>query len=76
MLAALDGRGHDIVERLLSENESRWQSLSAADRRTVESLLLTVASRMLDRPATRIEPAQVRLLRELFALPGGADEMP
>lgn len=76
MLAALNGRSHHIVQGLLSENESRWQSLSAADRQRAESLLLTVASRLLDRPGARIEPAQVQLLRELFALPAGADEMP
>jgi hypothetical protein len=74
VLAALHGRSHQIVERVLRENDSRLQSLSAADRRTAESLLLAVASRLLDRHASRIEPAQVELLRELFALPGGADE--
>jgi hypothetical protein len=73
VLAALHGRGHEIVERVLRENDSRLQSLSAADRRTAESLLLAVAARLLDRHATRLEPAQVELLRELFALPGGAD---
>ena len=74
LLAALHVRGHEIVERVLSENDSRWESLSAADRRTAESVLLAVASRLLDHPATRIEPAQVELLRELFVLPGGPDE--
>jgi hypothetical protein len=73
MLAALHGRGNATVERLLRENDSRWESLSAADRRTVEALLLTVVSRLLDRPATRVDPAQVELLRELFALAGEAD---
>jgi hypothetical protein len=76
LLAALHRRGDQIVEQMLRENDSRLQSLSAADRRTAESLLLAVASRLLDHPATRIEPAQVELLRELFALPGGADERP
>lgn len=76
VLAALHGRGHDVVERVLRENDSRLQSLSAADRRTAESLLLTVASRLLDRPASRIDPAQAELLRELFALPGDAGERP
>jgi hypothetical protein len=73
MLAALHGRGQATVERLLRENDGRWESLSAADRRTVESLLLAVASRLLDRPAAHIEPGHVELLRELFALAGEAD---
>lgn len=74
VLAALHGRGHEIVERLLRENDLRWESLSAGDRRTAESVLLAVAWRLLDRPASRTGRAQVELLRELFALPGGADE--
>jgi hypothetical protein len=74
VLAALHGRAQAIVEGLLRENHSHWESLSGADRRTAESLLRDVASRLLNRPATQIEPAQVRSLRELFALPGGAQE--
>jgi hypothetical protein len=74
LLAALHVRGHEIVELVLSENDSRWEALSAADRRTVESVLIAVASRLLDRPAARIEAAQVELLRELFVLPGGPEE--
>jgi hypothetical protein len=73
MLAALRERGHETVERVLRENASRWQSLSAADRLIVESLLDAIASRLLDGSATRIEPAHVGLLRELFGLPGSAD---
>jgi hypothetical protein len=79
MLAALRGRGDQTVERLLRANELRWQSLSEADRRTVESLLLAIASRLLERPALRLaeehedlQAAHVPVLRELFAL-GAAD---
>jgi hypothetical protein len=72
MLTALHGRGQATVERLLRENDSRWESLSAADRRTVEALLLAVVSRLLDRPAAHVEPGHVELLRELFALAGAA----
>jgi hypothetical protein len=75
MLAALRGRGDETVERLLRANELRWRSLSDADRRTVESLLLAIASRLLDRPARRLaderedlQAAHVPVLRELFAL--------
>jgi hypothetical protein len=72
MRAELHVRGHETVERVLRENHARWQSLSAADRLTVESLLEAVASRLIDGGATRIEPAHVELLRELFALEGDA----
>jgi hypothetical protein len=73
VLAALHGRGLEIVAGVLRENDSRWQSLSAADRLTAEALLLAVASRLLDHPGTGIEPAQAERLRELFALSAGAD---
>jgi hypothetical protein len=49
----------EIVDRLLRKNESHWESLSEADRRTVELLARTVASRLaghlsaLDAYATR-----------------------
>jgi hypothetical protein len=72
MFAALHGRGQATVERLLRENDSRWESLSATDRRTVEALLLAVVSRLLDRPSAHVEPGHVELLRELFALAGAA----
>jgi hypothetical protein len=48
-----------IVDRLLRKNEPHWESLSGADRRTVELVARTVASRLvahlsaLDAYATR-----------------------
>jgi hypothetical protein len=68
MRAELHVRGHETVQRVLRENHSRWQSPSAADRLTVEALLETVASRLIDGCTGGIEPANVELLRELFAL--------
>jgi hypothetical protein len=77
ILAALRGRGDETVERLLRANELRWRSLSDADRRTLESLLLAIAARLLDGPARHLEgeqedlcAAHVPVLRELFALDG------
>jgi hypothetical protein len=70
VLAELHVRGHETVARVLRENRSRWQSLSDADRLTVEALLEAVASRLLDGCSAGIEPAHVELLRELFALRG------
>jgi glutamyl-tRNA reductase len=80
-LAVLRGRADETVDRLLRENEPHWRSLSEADRRTVESLAQTIASRLLDQPAHRLEaePAAavragyVETLYELFALGRGRD---
>jgi hypothetical protein len=78
-LAALRRRGDETVDRLLRENERHWQSMSAADRRTAETLARTIASRLLDRPARRLaaEPAvdereaYAHILRVLFAVDAG-----
>jgi glutamyl-tRNA reductase len=74
-LAALRRRGDATVDRLLRENESRWQSMSDADRRTAELLARTVASRLFDLPARRLatEPpaereAHAAALSNLFAV--------
>ena len=75
-LAALRRRGDETVDRLMRENEPHWQSLSEADRRTAELLARTIASRLLDRPVSRLaaEPAvdareaYSRVLSRLFAV--------
>jgi glutamyl-tRNA reductase len=76
MLAALRKRGVETVDRLMRENEPHWRSLSDADRRTVESMARTIASRLVDRPAGRLssesgtaaQDAYVRALCQLFAV--------
>ena len=77
-LAALRRRADETVDGLLRENEGRWQSMSAADRRTAELLARTIAGRLLDGPARRLaaEPvgerdAHARILSALFAVDGG-----
>jgi hypothetical protein len=74
-LAALRRLGEETVDRLLRENESHWQSMSEADRRTAELVARTVASRLFDVPARRLaaEPpaeceAHAAALRGLFAV--------
>jgi glutamyl-tRNA reductase len=74
--AALRRRGDDTVSRLLRENEYRWRSLSAGDRRRVESLARDVAARLLEEPARRLGRAanggggelDVQAVAELFTL--------
>ena len=61
---------------MLRENESRWESLSDADRRRVEAMARAVASRLLHEPTLRVKRAAgdddaytyVNALRELFGL--------
>lgn len=74
-ISALHRRGDEVVAHLLRENESRWDSLSHADRQRVEALAQEVASRLLREPTRRLESAPgrrsfqyARELRELFGL--------
>jgi glutamyl-tRNA reductase len=74
-ISALQRRGDEVVERLLRENEARWESLSNADSERLETMAQEVASRLLHEPTSRLETAReessfqyVWALRELFGL--------
>jgi glutamyl-tRNA reductase len=74
-LRALRTRGDAVVDRLLSENEGRWEALTDRDRDRVETLARAAVSRLLHEPTVRVkglEPdqrhARLQLLRELFDL--------
>jgi glutamyl-tRNA reductase len=74
-ISALRRRGDEVVERLLRENEARWESPSRADSERLEAMAQEVASRLLHEPTSRLEAARgessfqyVRALRELFGL--------
>jgi glutamyl-tRNA reductase len=75
-IAALRERGDEIVSRVLAENESRWEDLSAADRERVEAMAKAIASRLLHEPTLRVRRAAgeedahflLGALRELFGL--------
>jgi hypothetical protein len=71
-VAALRSLGDATVDRLLRENERHWVSMSAADRRTAELMARTVAARLLDRPARRLDGDGVSALLVLFGIDGGA----
>ena len=47
---ALRERGDEIVEQVLRENESRWESLTEADRERLETMASAVVSRLLHEP--------------------------
>ncbi len=75
-IAALRGRGDEIVARVLAENESRWESLSEADHERMQALAKAIASRLLHEPTLRVRRAAgeedahflLGALRELFGL--------
>jgi glutamyl-tRNA reductase len=81
-VAALRERGEEIVERVLRENDTRWESLSDADRERVETLARAVVNRLLHEPTLRIKAAAekggsyvyLQALRELFGLDPDAPE--
>jgi glutamyl-tRNA reductase len=78
-VAALRHHGADIVERVLAENEGKWETLSERDRERVEAVARAVMSRLLHEPTLRMKHtgegrthARMQLARELFGLDGDA----
>ena len=75
-ISALRRRGDEVVDQVLRENESRWESLSEADRERVAVLARAVVSRLLHEPTLRLKGSAgeqasyryVHTLRELFGL--------
>jgi glutamyl-tRNA reductase len=80
-IAALRELGERIVEQVLRENESRWESLSEADRERLGVMARAVVNRLLHEPTLRLKAAagedsfiQLNAVRELFGLEPAADE--
>ncbi|MGI9081955.1 MAG: glutamyl-tRNA reductase [Thermoleophilaceae bacterium] len=79
-IASMRSRGNAVVEQVLRENESRWESLSEADREQLGVMARAVVSRMLHEPTMRLKGSvgddtayvYVHALRELFGLDEGA----
>ena len=75
-IAALRDRGEEIVEAVLAENETRWESLSEGDQERLRVMARAVVGRMLHEPTLRLKGAAeadeshvfVHALRELFGL--------
>jgi glutamyl-tRNA reductase len=75
-VASLRDRAEGLVERILAENDGRWESLSEADRERMAMMARAVASRLLHEPTVRMKRAAgnddaylyVSALRELFGL--------
>jgi glutamyl-tRNA reductase len=75
-VAALRRRADEVVERVLAENEPRWESLSPADRDRMRVMARAIANRLLHEPTVRLKRSTddeaaypyVHALRELFGL--------
>jgi glutamyl-tRNA reductase len=75
-ITALRERGDEIVEQVIRENASRWESLSDADRERVAVLARAVVSRLLHEPTVRLKRmtdndasyVYLQALRELFGI--------
>ena len=73
-VAALRRHADAVIHEVLEQNDSRWESLSAADRDRVESLANAVTKRLLHEPIRRLKEDDGKasfnaaVLRELFGL--------
>ena len=56
-ISALRRRGDQVVEQVLRENETRWESLSEADHERLEVMARAVVSRLLHEPTLRLKDA-------------------
>ncbi|MDQ3759194.1 MAG: glutamyl-tRNA reductase [Actinomycetota bacterium] len=81
-VAALRRLADEVVERTLAENDSRWETLSEADRKRMRTMANAVASRILHEPTLRLKrsaadgaSAHVHALRELFGLDPGSEPL-
>ena len=74
-IAALRTHADAIVDSVLAENATRWESLSERDRVRVEAVARAVANRLLHEPTLQVKSAdgghrhaRMHVLRELFGL--------
>jgi glutamyl-tRNA reductase len=80
-IASLRERADEVVQRVLEENDSRWQSLSNEDRERLRAMARAIASRLLHEPTLRMKRSAgsddaylyVSTLRELFGLDGATE---
>ncbi len=75
-IAALRARADEVVDRVLDENEQRWEGLTEADRERLRAAARAIASRLLHEPTLRLKRdadeadayVKVAVVRELFGL--------
>jgi glutamyl-tRNA reductase len=74
-ITALRRHGEDIVEQVVAENATCWESASPRDVARVEAMARSIMQRLLHEPTIRLREsghARVALVRELFGLEEGA----
>ena len=54
-IAALRERADEVVERVLAENDERWEGLTDADRERLQTAARAIASRLLHEPTLRLK---------------------
>jgi glutamyl-tRNA reductase len=82
-IAALRERADEVVERVLAENEQRWEAMTDTDRERLRAAAKAIASRLLHEPTLRLKRdadeadayAKVAVLRELFGLDPGSEPL-
>jgi glutamyl-tRNA reductase len=82
-IAALRERADEVVERVLAENEHRWEGMTEADRDRLRLAAKAIASRLLHEPTLRLKRdadeedayAKVAILRELFGLDSSSEPL-
>jgi glutamyl-tRNA reductase len=82
-IAALRERADAVVDRVLAENEQRWEGLTEADRERLHAAARAIASRLFHEPTLRLKRAadeatgyvQVAVVRELFGLDPGSEPL-
>jgi len=79
-IAALRAHADDIVDQVLAENASKWESASPRDLTRVEAIARATVNRLLHEPTIRMRAmgpgsshGRLALLRELFGLERGDD---
>ena len=82
-IAALRERADEVVDRVLAENEQRWEGLTDADRERLHAAAKAIATRLFHEPTLRLkrdadEPTayvKVAVMRELFGLDPGSEPL-
>jgi glutamyl-tRNA reductase len=79
-IAELRSRAESIAEQVVTENASKFEDLSDADRARMEAMAGSIVSRMLHEPTLKLKKSSgedsayvyIQALRELFGLDAGA----
>jgi glutamyl-tRNA reductase len=81
-VAALREHANDIAERVVRENEGKWEAASERDLERIEAVARAVVNRLLHEPTVRMKAlrdgrvhARMALVRDLFGLAGEDDAL-